>query len=468
MKSKALTRHFGHNFDQADANNGAIYQQVVHGCIEQASGRAGSARYFKDCLTEDPVTSSNVVLRALIFNQQRLAAAWADAAVRKGGAHDMTFNEGIGKFYEAVKDTFVVSSLGRDIKGPFANLSKYLYQLAGPITERLGTALNDVAEIGLAKLPERRLMTLMLGVLQAEHPNLELVDVRGVQSPRQAAKALARAIAARSGGGAQNLYGSVEALISEVQAKESALFRGLFLIDRARLKTMQGANNAARLTTVKPETFEGLLETSNRGLFNAEVKAGVIGAILNAATLGASYRELIKSDGKGPGSLNFASGVASLIGGSMETTGRVIEKMPWAESPISLGMRNLGLVQEFNAKWLVGTGQWVGIIGGVLAGALQMWEGWEERTYNPTLGFAMMALGFVEGVAAFLVLAAWPGVGLVIGLFVMAAIWAVGHFKTDDIQKWLAKSKFGLLENGRDKFHSLMEQQTALSNLAAG
>ncbi|CAB3751499.1 T6SS effector BTH_I2691 family protein [Paraburkholderia solisilvae] len=467
LKSKAFTNCFSHNFDPDDANNGVIYQQVVHGCIAHASGRIGSSSYFAECLGQDPAQSTSVVLRALIFNQQQLAVKWTDAAVEKAGSHVEWWEVG-GKFYEAVKDTFAASSLGRDIEGPLRNISKCLYQLAGPITQLLGEAVNQVADIGLARLPERRLMTLMMAVLHAEHPNLELVDLRGMQTPRQGAKALARAIAAMSGGGAQNLYKSAETLLREPEGASGVAFRGLFLIDRDKLKAMKGANNAARLMTVKPETFEALLEDSTRALVNPEVKAGIVSAILNAVSVGASYKELIKADDKGVKSMNFVAGVTSLVGGSVETAGHAIEKMPWVESAVSLALRKIGVAQEFSAKWLIGTGRWLGVAGGVLAGLLQMWDGRDEYEYNPTLGVTMIVLGFLEGTAAILVITPWTGVGLVIGLLIVAAVWVVGHFKTDDIQKWLAKSKFGFLEDKREQFQSLLEQQSALSKLAKG
>jgi hypothetical protein len=50
----------------------------------------------------------------------------------------------------------------------------------------------------------------------------------------------------------------------------------------------------------------------------------------------------------------------------------------------------------------------------------------------------------------------------------MTTVWAAAPFKTDDIQTWLAKSKFGSLEDGRDRFQSLLEQQAALSTMAKG
>jgi hypothetical protein len=53
-------------------------------------------------------------------------------------------------------------------------------------------------------------------------------------------------------------------------------------------------------------------------------------------------------------------------------------------------------------------------------------------------------------VTAFFVFTSWTGIGFVIGVIIMAAIWAISLFKANDLQKWLAKSKFGLLEEKSD------------------
>ncbi|QAU24425.1 hypothetical protein EO087_10840 [Dyella sp. M7H15-1] len=470
LKSDGFTRSFTHNFDDADANHGLIYQRVVHACIEQASGRRGAAAYFKECLGNDPTQPGQVILRALIFNQQKLAMALAQAAIERGNDVDRSWREVGEKFYNAVKNTFIDISLGKDIHGPLSNLSKLLYQLAGPVTSRLGEALNDVANMAVSKLPERRVMILMMGVLHAENPELELLDVRSMRSPRQAAKALARAINEVTGGGEQNLYKSAETLIRDETHSSQHAARGLFLIDKRALASLQGADNATRLATVRAETYEALQAQSIRTIFNAEVKACMIGTLFAAASVIASYRDLVKSEDKTIKSMRFGTSVTAFLGVSMETSGHLLEKAPWAESIIQKLITKIGINAEINAAKLVKLGKLLGVAGGVLAGVVEMWEGGAAWKYDKTYGLGMILLGIGGATAAALVVFeafALTGIGLALGLLVIAGTYCIQTYKPNEIQKWMARSRFGKL-NKDQRYADVLTQQNTLLKLAQG
>jgi hypothetical protein len=470
LKSNSFRAHLTHNFDSDHPNSGLAYQQLVYACIKDATGRNAPFEYFKQCLGNDVSDPRQIVLRALIFNQDTLATRWAEAAVAKGTEHEVSYLEIGAKIYEALKDTFIKSSMGANLDGPLLGICKMLYQLGGPLTSWLGDALNKAVHIGLLALPERKMLGLMKAVLHAEHPNLELMDLRSMRSPRQAAKALAQAVAMVSGGSAQNLYGSAEDMVKETMHSETSASRGLFLLDTQKLKNMASANNTTRLSAVQAEEFDALFLESTRSLVNPEVKAGIIGALLGALTLRESYGALAKADAEAATEArwNFGSGVVSLVGTSFELAGNVLEKTPWAEVNIARQMGPLKVSMAFRAKWLTTGGKVLGVVGGVIAGALEIYDGIQEWKLNAGLGFTMILLGAAEVIIAVIAAAAtstlFIGIGLALGLLIAAAIWITSRFKSDDLQKWLDGTIFG--KHKASQFPNLLTQQNALAKIA--
>lgn len=107
----------------------------------------------------------------------------------------------------------------------------------------------------------------------------------------------------------------------------------------------------------------------------------------------------------------------------------------------------------------------LGAAGGVIVGVLEFVDGVEEAKVNFGLGFSMAVLGVLEVAAAILMVALdATGIGLILGLIVAAAIWLVSLFKSDDLQKWLEKCKFG----HHPDFSNLAAQDKALAALAQG
>ncbi|QAU24423.1 hypothetical protein EO087_10830 [Dyella sp. M7H15-1] len=324
--------------------------------------------------------------------------------------------------------------------------------------------------MAVSKLPERRVMILMMGVLHAENPELELLDVRSMRSPRQAAKALARAINEVTGGGEQNLYKSAETLIRDETHSSQHAARGLFLIDKRALASLQGADNATRLATVRAETYEALQAQSIRTIFNAEVNACMIGTLFAAASVIASYRDLVKSEDKTIKSMRFGTSVTAFLGVSMETSGHLLEKAPWAESIIQKLIAHLGGGAEFSAAKLVKLGKLLGVAGGVLAGVVEMWEGGMEWKYDKGYGSGMIALGGGAIIATFMVLSgstAVIGIGLALGLLVAAGTYCIQTYKPNDVEKWMARSRFGKLDKDQ-RYADVLTQQNALLKLAQG
>ncbi|WP_332459538.1 T6SS effector BTH_I2691 family protein [Burkholderia ubonensis] len=469
LKSRFFVDHFTHNFDPNDIRNGVIYQQVVHGCIIDASGRRHARSFFNECLGKDPMLPDNPILRALIFNHQKLATTWSQSQTDKNTSPNIPWRDISARMLDAVKDTFVKIRTGENLQGPFTNISKYLFQLLGPVTERLGKVINKGVVAGMAALPERRLIALMLGVARAQNPHLELIEVSSDLSPKQAARTLARAVNAISGGGASNLYKSAEDLIVETRAATSIPARGMFLVDSSELSRMgRGYSNAQKLATVDPQTFESLLTRTASELARPEIKAGVVVGIFAAATVIGYYGDYVRGGKTGLLGLNFGAAVTAFLGITVEVTGRSMQKMPWLESAVSRLFAYLPFMRKFSFGWLIGAGKWLGVAGGVGMGVVTIIQGFVEKKYNFFVGILMVGLG---GAVAYVALAAvyaslmTAGVYFLIGMLIAVSLWAVSKFQSNAIQQWMAQSKLGRLAEG-ERFGSLLDQQAAFAKLA--
>ncbi|KVV56853.1 hypothetical protein WK92_10600 [Burkholderia ubonensis] len=346
-----------------------------------------------------------------------------------------------------------------------------MFQLLGPVTERLGKVINKGVVAGMAALPERRLIALMLGVARAQNPHLELIEVSSDLSPKQAARTLARAVNAISGGGASNLYKSAEDLIVETRAATSIPARGMFLVDSSELSRMsRGYSNAQKLATVDPQTFESLLTRTASELARPEIKAGVVVGIFAAATVIGYYGDYVRGGKTGLLGLNFGAAVTAFLGITVEVTGRSMQKMPWLESAVSRLFAYLPFMRKFSSGWLIGAGKWLGVAGGVGMGLVTLGQGFDEVKYNLMIGILTIAVGVFAMVAALMVASSSlmiSGVGFILGVFIAAGLYVVSKFQSNLIQKWMGQSKLGRL-SGNEKFNSLFEQKIALEKLANG
>ncbi|OJA51627.1 hypothetical protein BGV69_31645 [Burkholderia ubonensis] len=216
---------------------------------------------------------------------------------------------------------------------------------------------------------------------------------------------MARAVNAISGGGASNLYKSAEDLIVETRAATSIPARGMFLVDSSELSRMgRGYSNAQKLAAVDPQTFESLLTRTASELARPEIKAGVIVGIFAAATVIGYYGDYVRGGKTGLLGLNFGAAVTAFLGITVEVTGRSMQKMPWLESAVSRVFAALRIARDFNSGWLIETGKWLGVAGGVGMGIVSIIQGVIEMKYNFGISVLMIGMGVATGYVAFAII----------------------------------------------------------------
>ncbi|MEJ2633250.1 MAG: hypothetical protein P8015_18955, partial [Acidihalobacter sp.] len=121
------------------------------------------------------------------------------------------------------------------------------------------------------------------------------------------------------------------------------------------------------------------------------------------------------------------------------------------------------------ADLLSGAGKLLGVVGGVLAGALQFYEGYEAREDGDVVfGVGSMLLGvswgLLSGILAFTTLIS-GGLALVIFLLLIAVGYALSLFRHDKLQHWLDSCYFGKHALGGEKFPNLHAQTLAYDAL---
>ncbi|WP_175933950.1 hypothetical protein, partial [Burkholderia ubonensis] len=201
-----------------------------------------------------------------------------------------------------------------------------------------------------------------------------------------------------------------------------------------------------------------------------EIKAGVIVGIFAAATVIGYYGDYVRGGKTELLGLNFGAAVTAFLGITVEVTGRSMQKMPWMESAIGRVLAALRIARDFNSGWLIETGKWLGVAGGVGMGIVSIIQGVMEIKYNFGISVLMIGMGVATGYVAFAIVDASlmaAGVYFVIGVLIAAALWVISEFQSNVVQKWMAQSKLGKLSM-EDKFPSLLDQRTVLIKIANG
>ena len=479
LKSDAFKAHFTHNFDPADPGHGLAYQTLAYACIKDASGRKAPSDYLKLCLASDPTQPDEIVLRAVVFNQAQLAKQWNEVAAEKGTARETPWLDMGEKLYGGLKDIFGKEQANQ-LQGALAGLSRYIYELSAPIMARLNDAVaQGAAWLMQAGLPEQRLLALMQSVLTAQHPDKVLVDLRGMQTRKQAARALARLLATLTGENEQRWRSGARAALDEAAPGQTRgyPYHGLFVVDKHQVAQLRGIYGAPRTQGVAQAIddieFETLLRDQTHFLIGREVTASGLGLILTGFVLTQSYGELMKAEGTEHTvkTYEFRAGITAAVGEVGQISGNILGKTAWGSATSPLARRlSLGRFSTL-AKLFEGVGKMLGVIGGVVSGVIQIYEGLHARQEgDEVFGIGTVLLGISSIIVAGLLFAGaiTAGVALVIALLLIAVGYVVSLFKHDKLQHWLDSCYFGRHALGGEKFRDLTEQSAAYAALLQG
>lgn len=476
LKHSHFTSHLVCNFDTHDVASGIAYQTLVCACIREASGRAGPIAHLQTELSKSSDKQEHIFVRAFLFNQDKIQKKLAEAIKHKPKNEDAPWVSMANDVYHSGLREIIGPENKNQLSGAMSGLANYLHQLSSPIMNRLAKAGAKGTSLLAASLPERRLLTLMQTVLDIKDPGKVLVDLRGYQSRKQAARALAGAIAVLAGQDEQRWRSSARAIIKYRGADEKIPWHGLFVVDEESLASAKTLRRKARVNAAlvgSNETeFSSLLKGNAEFVVNRSVAAGGIGLILSGLTLGLSFSEF-----REPGAsvtkawINLGGAITGMLGDIGEISGQILAKTAWGTRSISASIAEFGESWATRAGMIGGAGKFLGVVGGVLAAVWQILGGVEAyRRGDVAFGVISIIIGFAGGLIAVGIAAGVISFGL--GFLLAIALAIVGYlincFKHDEVQHWLDSCFFGAHKLGDEEYSTLDEQNAAFGAFLKG
>ena len=453
MKSDALTHSFACNFDPENLDSGLVYLATLSLCIGSTQNKDVCATLYEKWLLGALTDEKNLLLRALILNQNKLA-------------NIIKVPRSIPDMYGFWSDLMTQTGdvLGERLETP--TMQALLYKSLLQISTPLNTLFAKFAQSGV--LPPA---LLALGALKKSP--VVLIDWQG--SLTDAAEIIEKASLEALGKKAP--YGSKAALKRRVEllgikgAKIDGIRQKNFvaLLDLDELKQID--KSAKVLTQAKqwalavhhPDDFDKLRFARWRqnlvpsGKATLSLATGALGALLQIFAIGQLSEEFTQAEALGEGQeaaqWRYRAGWVLFAACVFETLGKAFEASPKLMLKLGKGLGD-------KVVWaLKGFGR---ILGAAAVGVCAYWDGEKflenrkEGKIGLMVGYATMTiLGVIN-----LVLIAVPkvigslliriGVGVTVGtlaLGILLTYFVIGIFinaqEPDPLQKWLEAGVFG-------------------------
>jgi hypothetical protein len=512
LQSEQFVDYFQHHFDPKDVDSGEAYTLKMSVVLNEASGRRGVWDYIDQQLDADPTQAKSLILRALLLNQDQLAAEWG-AAVAGAGATgaamqldpfkwDKVAEKTWGAFKKIAKtDHYTAATLSyadmvklsepkranlvmaatstSPVNRSMNTVVRFTNQIGGPILHKVGAAFDKAAAWTAATLPQKRLMGLLGAIAKSGDPNLVLVDLRGAATRKTAVRILAGSLAQFSGKSDSQYRSAVRGLLDEAEELRGTryAYNGIALVDRnqaERLKDYAASSlkkTRAELvasSVVELRQADNMVQSSMRTLFSKDVKINMAATFFVALTWRSALADM-RSAGvleKKDKIAAFAGACASLAGAAIEAVGGMLASTPWGAvkyaKPIKFFLQDLST----RAKVVGFAGKVLGSLGSFVSGVLAIKDGIQSIGVNNAYAGTMIVLGGAGIFLAGLTLWGYAGpYGVAIALLIAAIYLVVGFFKPTKVQKWLNASHWGH-HNGDKEFKSHAEELEALQDLA--
>ncbi|HEC0958068.1 TPA: hypothetical protein R1S83_005749, partial [Klebsiella pneumoniae] len=212
--------------------------------------------------------------------------SWADASEKIWGVFNSVLTS---DGYKAAMAGGPAPVGGKWMEVAMNAIAKYAFQISGPVVSRLNGFGNGAVGWVAAKLPERRIISLLGALAKTEDPNrrLRLIDLRTEATRKQATRMVASALASISGGNEQQYRSAVRASLDGIQDAQGRRYpyQALMFVDEGeaqRLTQLRGAQLDAHISQsviVRHEEFDALLQRNVRRVFDLDFKAGVVSNI---------------------------------------------------------------------------------------------------------------------------------------------------------------------------------------------
>ena len=439
MRGTTLAAVMTCHYDDQGVDSGLAYALNIGMCIGSTQDKAACFDLYADWLNGSPADRRNLVLRALVLNQQRTAEQIDSATQASLDWRSRPFN--------SIVDAFAKST-DKVLKGQPDALDRVLVApLLGPISKLLGEAVDG----------KLRPAMVALGL----HTQQAFFTVEVVGSKKIFRAALIRMLA-KNGDRLPSRNKLQRAVAAELRRLEASGVnldgtqkkRFVLMVDPLMADLPPGASAqerahvmAARIRT--PDDVEALRFAQWQQRVRNPLASGTKAAVPYAAALIMSvlqFNTMIKlmedrntamAHQKVEADVRMCAGIAAFGGGLAETVGMGLKAI---ESRMIHASRALGFVRA-----LATTGGKLLGIGGALI--MAFWDGksaflaTQERRYGLAWLYGASAASGVFAAAALLV--GWTGWGLFfVGLLIVVSVF-IELFKDNKVQDWMERCIWG-------------------------
>ncbi|TKS54201.1 hypothetical protein E4582_05075 [Luteimonas yindakuii] len=467
MRSAGLYEKFDGTHDDQDAHSGQAFVDTLTLCIQDTQQYAPCARLYTQWLGATTIERSNLLLRALAWNQKQVIdrlEGFSQGGLRPESLRGLPwgglitgYDAALGALADGGKNAVV--RLTAALGGPFATLAgKAVDGMIGPALVAMGA---------IAKAP-----VVMVDVVMSKSDAIaELTARMTALNPKVSdLPSLHRAIDIQMR--KARIYGTPIA--------GTGNHRYLLLADPKVIEDFPGIDATGRPTGRRFAESAILTEDDRRRLTRIRWKKllpgaaglGVVTAILQVTALNKLADDLDQSMAHeaNENSWRYRAGMAALAGTLAETTGR------WTESASTAGSRMARFMEHYVGKALRFVGKGIGIGAGAVMAVWDGWRGWQEvQEGNSWVGalFFGSAVVSVGAAFAFSTLGVWlfgaaaTGVGIVLVVLVVVIAVLIEVLKDNAMQDWLERCYFGVFESGK-RYQSAQQEMSELRLAVAG
>lgn len=459
MESFELEDYFACNFDRNDPESGVVYTEVVTRCIAGTEDKQACAQLYEKWLASDDVETSNILLRALILNQDASAKAIGNAIK---GSFDLRQIPWDGLFPIFTKITERLGQ-GQNI------LARLVNELSGTIAQMFGKIMDGT--------PGFRAAIIATGLISG-HPVVvcNVVGSRGqfrAHLVRQLLQASGQSIT--PGQMRRAVNAELKRLrIHGVPLEGTTTQRWIVVADKEMIARMPGGLSPQK----RAEWLAGCLKTVEdldrlnlerwRATIHSEVRSGAVAGILQAISLTKLYEDEAKSlsNNKSDAIGRIYAGLGTIAATTSEALGQAIAGKG---APLRLGQ---GLAAN-SGTYLKLLGRLGGLAVGLFVSFLDInLAGKEAREGNKGMAILYYTSAGVGGILACAMLAgsmSWISAALAFPLIAFLVLVAIGialiieNVKDNPIQDWLERCPWGKLASQRYPDLKTLQEQLSLA-----
>ncbi|WP_210725911.1 T6SS effector BTH_I2691 family protein [Modicisalibacter radicis] len=431
LTGNPLLIYLNSRFDDDNVESGINFVSVISFVLLGTQSYAPAFKQYVEWLSASEIDNSNLLLRGMGLNQKTLIEqimAASDANFGEPGNNPATLPWG----------TVIATYLGltEDYPDEVASPARMLGHVLGPMQSAVG---GD-------QTPAPFLVTLgMISGRSIQITQASVTFEEALSRTREPLKLI------------QPDWGESE--LRQFQQKVRVETRSLIAVNGDPPVTFDIRQiDLTPLEDFMAETSSPSRAISLTGREKLEFSAGIVGVALAYVSLNdqlGKMNGILDAGLRAQGRL-LGMGLA-LAGGAAELVGKTLEH---ARGVFFAEARFVG-----TQRTLLAAGRFLGLAGGVILGAIDIWEGVDKlRADKLVIGRLYIASGLFTTIASFSIFFASIGsaarmagstillarlavalwwTGLILGIVAIAASVAIWYFTENDLQEWLAEGAFG-------------------------